>query len=294
MNEFVELRINQEFAGLLFARNEGKLLGDSVKLIRIPIEDPRFKRIADVSKKVKSTHKQSFLFGWKIIREYTSEELKAAALMHLLIRRTFEPAGEECGTEYDESVACKICGANRKQISPLTLKKGSIPNNDIARTIAGEVVVSERFADVIREKSLQGMELSPVCFDDKESRHHQLKANREVKLTGNTIAGVNPFDFSESSPGSEFSIQGGHLREFEPEVYKCPKGHTIGLNLISEPFVENHEALQEDDFLASEQKVGVKRGLLRPEPLYLCSPRFRKLVIEEKLTGFGFEIAHVE
>lgn len=45
---------------------------------------------------------------------------------------------------------------------------------------------------------------------------------------------------------------------------------------------------------ANRQKISVKRGLLRSRPIYLCTPAFKKMVEEEKLTGFEFEIAHLE
>ncbi len=101
---------------------------------------------------------------------------------------------------------------------------------------------------------------------------------QQIDLSNNTIAGIDPFDLSTYC---------------KQEIYKCPKGHTIGLNLLSEPHVVSTPLIKEYDFFASKQKIGVKRGLLRPEPLYLCSPSFRNMVLEEKLKGFGFEVAHI-
>ena len=46
-----------------------------------------------------------------------------AVLFMVGITTTFEPAGEECGTVYNESGVCVICGANRKRIGELKLKK---------------------------------------------------------------------------------------------------------------------------------------------------------------------------
>lgn len=212
------------------------------------------------------------------------------------IRTTFEPSGEECGTLYDETAACEICGANRKQISPLILKKGSIPKKDIARTISGEVVVSERFAEVIKQRNLKGIELEPVLFGKEVSNYYQLIASSpELKLTDKTIAGGDIFDLGpDVSDEYEFIVSGGHKVKFENEVYRCPKGHIIGLNLLSEPYVTDSPLIKEFDFFASKQKIGVKRGLLRPEPVYFCSQAFRKMIEEEKLTGFEFEIANIE
>jgi len=67
----------------------------------------------------------------------------------------------------------------------------------------------------------------------------------------------------------------------------------IGLNLISEPYVDA-ASLTMGDFFVSKQKIGVKRGVLRPEPLYFCSPKLYRAIKIQKLKGFGFEIAHVK
>ena len=196
-------------------------------------------------------------------------------LLHLKIKTIFEPTGEECGTLYDETAACTICGANRKQVSPLILEKGTMPKKDIAKTIGGEVVVSEKFVNAVKRRNLKGLQFGAVNVE----KYYQLTANTDIELSPNTIVGINPFDLSTSNEG---------------EIYKCPKGDTIGLNLLSEPYVLNSQSIGKYDFYASRQKVGVRRGLLRPEPIYFCSPAFRKMVEEEKLSGFEFEITNIE
>jgi hypothetical protein len=279
MKETLELRINYDYASLLFKADEGKNLGTSVKVVELSKEDPRYDQIPVIENHVRNKYDRGFFFGWEIKRKYGKKELEAAPLLHMKIKTTFDPAGEESGTVYDETTACEICGANRKQVSPLKLKKGSIPKKDIARTIAGEIVVSEKFADVFKKRGLKGAILEPVLFEKGTSNYYQLVASSEVELSQNTFAGINPFDLSTGSKG---------------EIYKCPKGHTIGLNLLSEAYALNSQSIGKYDFFESKQKIGVKRGLLRPEPLYLCSPAFRKMVEEEKLKGFDFEIAHIE
>jgi hypothetical protein len=98
-------------------------------------------------------------------------------------------------------------------------------------------------------------------------------------LSNKTVAGINPFDLSTSSEG---------------EVYKCPYNHTIGLNILSEPVVLRNSLINDYNFFASKQRIGVKRGWLRPNPVYLCTSEFNKMVVEEKLKGFEFEIAHID
>jgi len=278
MKEILELRINYDYANLLFKADEGKNLGTSVKVVELSKDDERYDLIPIIAKQIQLKYNKSFFFGWEIKREYSKKELINASLLHIKIKNIFEPTGEECGTFYDESVACEICGANREQRSPLKLKYDSISKGDIAKTIAGEVVVSEKFAAALRQRGLKGALLEPVFFNKGGSNYYQLIATTEIELSKKTLAGINPFDMSTHSGG---------------EVYKCPKNHTIGLNILSEPHVLYSQLMKENDFFASKQKIGVKRGLLRPEPLYFCSTAFREMVAEEKLSGFNFEIAHI-
>lgn len=280
MKEVVELRIDYGYAHLLFKEDEGKNLGTTVKIVKLTKDDPRYDQIPIIEQKVKKKYKEMFFYGWSIKRLYSKKELADAVLFHLMIETTFEPTGEECGTVYDETVACKLCGANRKQCGPLILKESSIPKKDIVRTIAGEVVVSSRFASVLKQKGLKGVLLKPVCSSQGHVlAYYQLFVPMEVELSQNTIVGVNPFDLSVSSLD---------------ETYQCPHGDTIGLNLLSEPYIlQSSIQITDCDLWSSRQKIGVTRGLLRPESLYLCSSAFRKMVKDEKLKGFDFEIAHV-
>jgi len=277
MRETLELRVNLDYSNLLFGSNEGKVLGSSIKGIEITTDDPRYSEVGIITERVKKEFGKSFFFGWSIKRKYTSKELNSANLFHLKVAKTFEPAGEECGTIYDDSLACEICGVGRKQLNNLTLAFSSIPKKDISRTIAGEVIVSEKFVKAYELAKLNGAIFKPVVFKSKKEGFFQLISKAELKLSHLTIAGIDPFDLSTESEG---------------EIYKCPKGHTIGLNLLSEPYIES---ITENnfDFYATEQKIGIRRGLLNPQPLFLCSPAFRNLVIKEKLSGFEFEIAYL-
>lgn len=278
MREVIEFRIGNEYAHLLLKPNEGKR-NSSNTIIHITKDDPKFEQIRILDKQIREQNNDFFFLYSNIKREYSKKEIETANLLQMVIKTTFEPAGEECGTIYDETVACEICGANRKQIGLLKLKKGTIPKKDIARTIAGEIVVTEKFKSAVELRNLKGLEMLPVELAKGVSGYYQLVSLSEIELSQNTVAGVNLFDLSTNCEG---------------EIYKCPKGHTIGLNLLSEAFVLNSPSISENDFLVSKQKIGVKRGLLRPEPIYFCSQAFRKMVEEEKLSGFEFEITNIE
>ena len=278
MKEIYEFRIWKEYCNLLSKPNPAKFNG-AIFVIHISPNSTQFAEIEKLQKEVKEKYKESFFGFWNIVRKYTKQELDTANLFSIKILKTFEPAGEECGTIYDEKVACKICGSNRKQIGPLQLKKSTLPKKDIARTIAGEVIVSEKFVEIYTLRNLKGATFQPVICNGKSSGYFQLGSAEELALSDFTIAGTNPFDLSDKCGN---------------EIYKCPLGHTIGLNLISEPYIQKSPLIGEYDFFLSTQKIGVKRGLLMPEPLYLCSPAFRKMIIEENLSGFDFEIARLE
>jgi hypothetical protein len=283
MEERYEFRINYDFAHLLFKPDEGVDLGQftkSVKVVHLTKDDERFRQIPEIAKEIREKHDAAFFFYWEIKRRYLKEEIESAELFCIRGLTQFEPPGEICGTLYDETAACQICGANRMQKTPLILRRSSMPKKDIARTIAGEIVVSEKFVTVFRQRELKGALFEPIIFGKEISaNYYQLLGSVEIELSVNTIAGINPFDFSASE---------------EDEIYKCPTGHTIGLNLLSEAFVLSAPSILNNDFLITKQKIGVKRGLLRPEPLYLCSPDFKKMIDEEKLNGFNFEVAHIQ
>lgn len=292
MKERHEFRIFDDYYHLLSKPNNAKFNG-AVYILNISKDDPLFLEIGNIQIEFIKNKRGFALYGGAK-RSYTTKELSDAELFLFTIKTAFEPEGEDCGTVYDETVACEICGTDRKQIGPLKLRKSSIPKKDIARTIAGEVVVTEKFANACKERKLKGIMFEPVIFNKTVSNYYQPKASSELELSKNTIAGNDPFRTTASSEGGVFTIPGGFTIVHEREVYICPKGHLIGLNLLSEAYVMDNPFIYENDFFVSRQKIGAKIGVFRPEPLYFCSPAFRQMVIEEKLSGFEFEVAHIE
>lgn len=294
MKEIVEFRIFEDYYHLLSKPNNAVFNG-AAYVVFVEKGDAVFEEIQSISHFVKEKYKKHF-FGYSSIkRKYNKKEIETATLFQMKVKTTFEPAGEECGTIYDEKTACEICGANRKQVGVLKLKKGTIPKKDISRTIAGEIVVSKTFKSVFDKRNLNGLEIVPIELEKGLSDFYQLVVLKELELSNKTIVGGDLFDLgADGSEAYEFTISGGHKVKFEKEIYRCPKGHLIGLNLLSEAYVFNNQLINEFDFFMSKQKIGVKRGLLRPEPVYFCSPAFRRMVEEEKLTGFEFEITNIE
>ncbi len=280
MREIVEFRVGERFSSLLFSDKEGKKLGEDVRKIEINTNDVRFSRIGELQDQLRHEKDEPFFYGWDIRRQYSAAELRAATLLHWKIWSVFEPAGEECGTVYDESTACPRCGAGAAQVGPLILELKRIPKSkDFSRTIAGEIVVSKRGGDLFVRNGLDGVKLTPVRDSrapDTESKDwFQLQSEDAcAEIVPPTRAGIGPFDDDER----------GKCR--------CALGDVIGLNLLSEVSISS-ESRGDADFIASRQFVGVRRGLLRPERIMLISPKVWGLISSEKLKGSGIEVAHV-
>lgn len=280
MREIAEFRVDERFASMLFSGSEGKRLGDSVRKIQIETNDPRFTRIGELQNKLRQTRGEPFFYGWDLTRKYSASELASARLLSLRITSVFEPAGEECGTEYDESIACQRCGAGAKQIGPLFLDVRRVrKGTDFAKTIAGEVVVSQRVVELFSRDGINGVDLRPVRITRPTSAEHKdwyqmTVRSAEAVIVAPTRVGNNPYD---DDPKDEC---------------RCPEGHLIGLNLLSEVYISS-ASRGEADIVASRQFIGVRRGLLRPERVTLISPRVSRLIETEKLKGCQVEVAHL-
>lgn len=278
--ESFELRVVEDFAARLFRENEGKKLSSGIRLIRIACDDPRLPTIGDLQRELQKKYNRSFFYGWQVVRKYTKHELESAALLQLKITAVFEPAGEECGTRYDESSACPRCGAGAKQVGPLFLDVKRIPKGkDFARTIAGEVVISRRVSELFVQHGITGAAFHPVRTKGAKSLElpewSQLVIHSaEADMVPPTKAGIDPFN---EDPKGE---------------HRCSEGDTIGLNLISEVSVAAASRGQAD-VVATRQFVGVRRGLLRPERVILISQKVRQLIVAEKLKGCEIEVAHL-
>lgn len=275
MRELVELRVPEELASEHLPPSLGVFIGYGIRKVMLDTSDPWFVRIGVIHRELRASGIY-FSLGWRFHREYPADELARAAWLHLEPKKTFEPAGEECGTVYDDAHACPVCGAGAPQRTPLHLVGHAIPRkHDLARTIAGEVVVSARFADTWRAGGLVGSAFEPVLLSDRagapSTDHFQLVVpEARFDLGPGTRAGEQPFD--DASEG------------------RCPLGDTIGLNLITTvEFVD--PAGPTADVMASRQHVGGRSGLLRPRPVLLISQRAFEVLGKELARNAVLEVA---
>ena len=277
MKEIAEFRVPEEFAGELFAEDEGRQLR-SIRKVDISTDDPRYPRIGEIDQ-VKKELGERFFYGWDIQRKYSKAELEAALLFTVRPQSTFQPAGEEHGTKYDESIACPECGTGATQVGPLILDVKRIPKRkDISRTIAGEIVVSRQTAEFFKQQEISGVTFGPVWRnrrgDVSEDWFQLIVQDTNAEIVAPTQVGINPFN--EDPEGT----------------CSCSKGDLIGLNKLSELTVRVPN-LGETDVISTHQYIGCRRGLLRPQREILISPRVRELIESEKLKGFQIEVAHV-
>jgi hypothetical protein len=284
MRETLELRVSEEEAWRCFRPDEGVRLGEDVRKVMLPLPDERLPRINEINQELRKKGRSLF-WGWSVHRRYSEKELQAAELFKLWPNAVFEPAGEDCGTEYDESVACPECGTGARQASDLVLDLRRAPKGaDMARTIADELIISTRLAEELTARGLRGAEFRPVRQAGKKGTVSSVWLQLVVsaipaEVVAPTSTGVNPFD-----------------RDGQGK-YRCPRGDLAGLNLLSELFVARG-SYDGSDLSCTRQSFGARRnepnpGVLRPSPYLLISPKLRGLLVESRVRRLEIEVAHL-
>jgi hypothetical protein len=276
MRETIEFRISEEREKMFLEPGLGTPIGYGVIKVVLPIEDPRVKLIGDLDREF-SKKGRAFFSSWHIFRRYTRSEMEAAELFQLFILPTFEPEGEMYGTKYDEAAACSRCGAGAPQLTDLYLDVRRIPKKkDLAITIAGEIVISARLAEVLRKHGITGAEYRPV----RHKTGALVEEWRQLAVTSKPVDIVPPTRVGDTP----FNLDGRGQ-------HRCPLKHVVGLNRLSELWVKRarHDG---SDWVRTRQRIGVRRGVLRPEEQLLISPRLHRLLVELKAKRFEAEVAH--
>lgn len=279
MRELFEFRLFESEARKYFRPDEGRQLSALARAVRTPARGSLFTKVALVESNLRREGRH-LVASWSCTRRYTPGEYARALWLLGSVARVFEPAGEECGTVYDSSEACELCGFGARQVSTLRLRTGRIPRGiDIARSIAGEIVVSERFAGWLATEGLTGTDLRPVDAVGKPrssgSNWYQLVPERaEVEVAAPSAFGVDPFAAPES------------------DASRCPEGHVLGLRRLTE-LSATESSLSPVDVQATRAAVGHRLGELRPERMLIFSRRFFESFRRSGLKGLAFEVVHV-
>ena len=308
MRAIAEFRIDEELAHLIFADDEGERLG-SVRKVTLDTSDPRYERIGELQKKLRRCGKSSF-YSWSLKYRYSAVELRAAPFLHLKITSSLLPTGEKCGTKYDDDAACPICGAGAPQITPLFVREQRIPKTrDFCQSWGGEMIVSRRIKELFALHRMTGARFEIVrprkrSNDGSTDWFQFFPENSTAEIVPPTQTGDTLFD-DGGDPAAERDtswmdklpsrVRQGLLEQFErmeEEIYHCPFGDTVGLNLLSEVSIKA-STKPNLDIVATRQFIGCRRGLFRQKRLILISPRLYRLLAAEKIKGIKVDVAHI-
>ena len=284
MKEFLELRIWKEKVPLIFPEEQsaGALVAHTVLL---PLDDPRVAKVAELDENLRREGDSLFSY-WAIHREYEPSELSSAQLLKLEITSSFEPTGEECGAVYDDSEVCPVCGAGRRQVSPLHLNARKIPKGvDIARTIAGNAwVVSPKLAALLASAGSNGFDLQPILPPARRQKKNRDSQSPQASDWRQLVVTSHPLRVhSATLVGSRPFLAAGFSEE------ACPLGDTIGSRLISEVSVYAQD-WDGADLAQTSQFIGRRSGLINPERVLIVSQKLFRLLKEHGIEGWRAEI----
>ncbi len=288
MKEICEFRILKETASLLFEIDECKNVSSSVVKCELNSDDPRFDKIWDMDRQYLFKTGKPFFYSWHLRRIYTEKELKEAQFFRAIFtsRSYFEPAGIDCGTIYDETSACSLCGIGAKQVSPLRLRANSIPKSvDCAVTIAEiERLFSSRLLAALRSEKITGIRSQKIQTTSKGKTQtpaiipwEQIFSDGpHIQFSSRTITGNRPQDHDEKNE------------------HRCACGNWCGLNILSELHV-NESELPKTDFAMTICHFGGHRGVgvVHQSQEIIVSQKFRKAFELGGFKGLRFEIVRI-
>lgn len=280
MIETLELRVNEEHASRVFSDTEGVRLGQWVRKVVLSVDDPRLAQVREIDLELRANGAR--LFGWWYFhRKYKPAELRDAPLLTVGVAPSHLFSGEEAGTTYDESTACPVCGAGRRQVGPLRLRMGKLPRvNDIVLSSTDEWIVSARFVDAFRRADGMGAEFAPIEFrrapkDAAPSWYHLIPTGPPARVHPRTRCGGSPFP-----------------DPIDDAKYDCPLGDTRGSSPISEIYIAAAHPPAEDVTI-TRQYFGSRMGMFVPTRQLLISPRMWIALKDAAIVGVKVQVAHL-
>lgn len=276
MREVYDFRLFEDVAPRLLPAHVGSVLGSG--LARRVVAERGSDDFRAVEAAVRSESRdQLVLASWQRRRRYTRGETAAARCFLLLPSKVVEPAGEECGTQYDEATACSTCGAGAAQRGDLFIPEKALRGDaDIRRTIADEVILSARAKDALMAVGVRSELFGDVFVSRRgtfslSSMHVQLLDRPPyVQVDPSTVFGDHPFD--------------------ERNVGRCPAGDTAGLSLLSELTLGDGHAIDEWGLAFTNVFCGHRMGLLRPSRQIVISRAVYEALVRLRVTGCSFEV----
>lgn len=185
MLETYEFRLLSRHRGLfLDLAGDRQLSGKDKTILRGVVGDEAYLRAGKIESELRASGKGGLIAGWDIKRKYSRDEVAKAELFYLKIPFT-HLAGEEYGTQYQESTDCfrtahtieqlangkrelvpirVPCGICSKQAGLLHIPFEKLPKHrDIYRVWGGELIISEALSRLVLQNRLTGAAQFPIC-----------------------------------------------------------------------------------------------------------------------------------
>lgn len=201
MKEVFEFRVKENYVKGLFNDKDGKLLAPDLRKVCITRKHPNFAKLGEIDKHFQaSNYEKGYAYSsWSIARYYTKKEIERAELFDLQWTRVFDPCGEECGTEYDDSEVCQLCGYGRKQTGDLRLDYRKLPKRaDLARSLWWDYLINQRLAEILVDAKITGFELRPTRhkakYEDDPIRFEWVPTGRKL-IQQATELGLKPYSY---------------------------------------------------------------------------------------------------
>ena len=278
MKTFADVRMSEREARKVGVPHERGTLAGYTRILRLPLDDPLLARICEMRQKY---YRRGRSFASADLEyEYTEKELRAASLLRVSFNCLYHDDGSEYGTQYDEGSVCQHCGAGRTQLSPLALDYSKMGRGQFQKTLGGDFIVSSTVTQQLQTNLFTGCRLESVLNssgDIPRAPYFQVvPIEAPVEVIAPTVFGI------------DYCLQG------EPNKYKCPLGHTAGLNLISEAYISSTSWAGRPDIVFSRQRIGVRRGVCFPEPLLMVTPRVWFAIKKQIGRCASVTVVHVE
>lgn len=304
MQETYEIRLFTQYLPLIAREiTAPEELPSVATILRGVVGDPQFRRVGELDERLRRSKQGMAFGGWEIRRTYSNSELAQAQLFLLNVRFKHLSA-EEYGTSYEEFQQCQHeidsleylngefrivrqrgpCSIRAKQIGALRFpyrKLGS--TRDIFRLWGGELVVSDRFKDLIDKNEFTGATFIPTCDATRPNRSNSRAKGEFAQLciqskpllvSERTRFGATPFDTQRSG--------------FD----HCEGGTIAGDRPISQISVAA-SSWDGSDLCTTDVYVGGRGGLFRPHQLLVVSKRVLEAFQGRGIKGFQHEVVEL-
>jgi hypothetical protein len=261
--------------------HRSKLIGEGTETVetRLPAHTSDLEKIRNfiLERRNQGLHGFSDYSIGRYLRKYTDRDLQMAEILRIKISSHFEPAGEECGTIYEN--LCDHCNWGR-QISNLTLDLRRVPQHmDIAETIAWvEWVVSSKFVQTFKNNDLTGADFQPILDVRNPMRPSVVWHQLQITGTAGPLAEETQFGWDPFSPSDV--------------IWRCPLGHSAVGQFISEIYLRR-KAWDGSDIAVTTSLFGQGRNLLRPVPIIVASQRAYRAFKAAGIKGLSYEPVHL-